>query len=112
MDNVLVSLIDNIPITDYQLAERLLEIYFVDGSFYYRGKVNVSQKKYAHIKKPISLEMVLNHVQSRISLLAPSVHSRRVKWIAIDFDYEDTTVIAEAHNLTCPPKTSPDIISQ
>jgi hypothetical protein len=75
-----------VNIEHYQLAERLLELYFIPGSTYYEGPVNVPNKVYRHIKREVTIDRIVAHIEGAVSIGAPSSHNGLVKWIAADID--------------------------
>ncbi len=84
---------------NHQLAERLMELYFVPGSSYYEGPVNVPNKEYRHIKREITLDRIIAHLEGQTSIGAPSCNKNLVKWITVECDCLDLSLIEKASSL-------------
>ncbi|MFC2033804.1 hypothetical protein ACFLTT_00150 [Chloroflexota bacterium] len=93
-----------------RLAELLMELYFVPGSYYYEGPLYVSHKRYRHIKKAITTEHVLSHIRGEISIGAPSNFKEQTKWITLDSDSPDQHLLSQVQSLL-KEKTIPSYIS-
>lgn len=86
-------------VTDYQIAERLCQLYFIPDSYYYEGPLNVTEKHYSHRKRPVTIEQVLAHVLGHKSILAPSAHKGLSRWIITDIDSSDITIAAKSRKI-------------
>lgn len=78
---------------EQELAAKLMELFFIPGSSYYQGPVNVAQKTYTHVKGAITLDRVLAHINGEVSIGAPSSHNGMAKWVAIDIDSPDPSLV-------------------
>ena len=81
-----------------QLAEELLGLYFVQGSYYYDGSINVEAKKYRHIKQAITLQKLISHIEGKVSIGAPSSHQGLSKWVNVDIDQKAIDMVIKARN--------------
>lgn len=86
-------------VTDYQIAERLYQLYFIPDSYYYEGPLKVPEKRYIHKRRPVSIEQLLAHVLGYKSILAPSAHNGLSKWVIIDIDSSDITLATKVQKI-------------
>jgi len=82
----------------FQVAEKLLGLYFIEGSYYYEGFINSKAKQYRHVKQPITLDKLISHIQGEISIGAPSVFGDLSKWVNVDIDENDVDMAIRGRN--------------
>jgi hypothetical protein len=76
-----------------------MDLYFVEGSYYYEGPLNVPEKRYIHCKRPITVDVILDHVLGKKSICAPSCHNGFSKWITLDIDSDDINSVTTARDI-------------
>lgn len=69
-----------------ELAEALLQVYFVPGSTYYESRVNVSSKRYIHLKSIVTVDRILAHLRGEVSIAASSAYKGMARWVCMDID--------------------------
>jgi hypothetical protein len=82
-----------------QVAEKLMDLYFVEGSYYYEGPLNVPEKHYIHNKRPVTVGVILAHIMGKKSICAPSCHNGLSKWITLDIDSDDINSLTMARDI-------------
>ena len=56
----------------FEVPDKLLNLYFIEGSYFYESKVGLKEKKFTHIKREIIPEKIFSHFNGEISIAAPS----------------------------------------